>query len=220
MSLLILLRHGQAAFGADDYDQLSGVGLRQAAATGRYWAERGTRFTRLIVGPRQRHRLTAGSALAPLGLAVAGETESQLDEFAEGKLILDTAHRRLGISSRSTDRLEELRIYGAEVDAWAAGETELPGRPSASVFRAGVAAWLKRATASGPSGQQVLAVTSAGVIAAVLAELLELPDAAIGPLMRVTRNASLSEVLFSGTRRGLLSFNGVGHLPEELITMI
>ena len=46
MGQLYLVRHGQASFGADDYDQLSELGRRQAVQLGRYWAQRGWRSWR------------------------------------------------------------------------------------------------------------------------------------------------------------------------------
>ena len=39
MGQLILVRHGQASFGAEDYDQLSDLGKRQGYRLGEYWRE-------------------------------------------------------------------------------------------------------------------------------------------------------------------------------------
>ena len=44
MGTIYLVRHGQASFGADDYDQLSALGTQQAQQLGRYWQERQMRF--------------------------------------------------------------------------------------------------------------------------------------------------------------------------------
>ena len=37
MSMLHLVRHGQASFGADDYDKLSELGWQQSRRLGEYW---------------------------------------------------------------------------------------------------------------------------------------------------------------------------------------
>ncbi|MDZ4123020.1 MAG: phosphoglycerate mutase family protein, partial [Hydrogenophaga sp.] len=50
MGTLYLVRHGQASFGADDYDQLSEMGQRQSRRLGEYWAERGVGFDAVITG--------------------------------------------------------------------------------------------------------------------------------------------------------------------------
>jgi broad specificity phosphatase PhoE len=41
MGTLYLVRHGQASFGADDYDQLSDLGRAQAVRLGEYLARTG-----------------------------------------------------------------------------------------------------------------------------------------------------------------------------------
>jgi broad specificity phosphatase PhoE len=39
MGQLLLVRHGQASFGADDYDQLSDLGQKQSIRLGEYWQQ-------------------------------------------------------------------------------------------------------------------------------------------------------------------------------------
>ena len=58
MGTLYLVRHGQASFGAADYDRLSELGERQSERLGRYWAERGLRFDAVITGTLRRHAQT------------------------------------------------------------------------------------------------------------------------------------------------------------------
>jgi broad specificity phosphatase PhoE len=41
MGTLYLVRHGQASFGADDYDQLSELGRRQSVRLGEYLRGKG-----------------------------------------------------------------------------------------------------------------------------------------------------------------------------------
>ena len=50
MGNLYLVRHGQASFGADDYDQLSELGQAQALRLGEYWRERGMKFDAIYTG--------------------------------------------------------------------------------------------------------------------------------------------------------------------------
>ena len=49
MGTLYLVRHGQASFGADDYDQLSPLGHQQAVRLGEYLRQRFERGTPLAV---------------------------------------------------------------------------------------------------------------------------------------------------------------------------
>lgn len=224
MSSLILLRHGQAAFGSDHYDSISERGRAQASAAGELLADRAPRFTRVWLGPRQRHRVTAELALAPLGIVPPEITEPALDEFAEGQQILAAAERRQGVKLRgeaAVSGIESARRYAAEIDAWTAGRAVIEGVVPVAMFREGVAQWLARATADPASGQTVLAVTSGGVIAAITAIVLDLPDASLGPFMNAIHNGSFTELAFSrGRRPALVSFNASGHLPARLLTRI
>src|SRR3990172_4123936 len=71
MSMLALVRHGQASFFSDNYDQLSPLGEQQARLLGEYWVRRGAKFDEVYTGPRVRQIETAalaGEAFAKAGL--------------------------------------------------------------------------------------------------------------------------------------------------------
>jgi len=59
MAEITLLRHAQASFGADNYDQLSELGHRQAQWLGQHLRNPGKGFDRLVMGSMVRHRETA-----------------------------------------------------------------------------------------------------------------------------------------------------------------
>ena len=54
MGTLYLVRHGQASFGADNYDQLSALGQRQCQRLGEYFGAKGRRFSAAITGTLAR----------------------------------------------------------------------------------------------------------------------------------------------------------------------
>ncbi len=59
MSLLYLVRHGQASFFAENYDRLSTLGELQARRLGEFFAARGVRFDAAYSGPAVRQQRTA-----------------------------------------------------------------------------------------------------------------------------------------------------------------
>lgn len=59
---IYLIRHGQASFGADDYDVLSPIGIRQAEVLGAHLAQLGVRIDRSVSGDLRRQQHTANSA--------------------------------------------------------------------------------------------------------------------------------------------------------------
>lgn len=222
MSTLVLMRHGQASFGAARYDALSEVGQAQATATGVWMRAQGLQADAVFHGPRQRQADTAEQLSKHAGFTVPKAEFAALDEFAEGEEIFNAAEQFFGRSmvlNAGRERIEILRDYDATCRAWGSGELEIPGRPSLVDFRAQLREWLNGHTGARlASGQTDLVVTSAGSIAALVCEVMNLPDSSWYGLLRVIRNASLAEVLYSKGKVSLLSFNSVSHLPAHLNT--
>lgn len=225
MSILILMRHGQALFGADSYDALSDVGRKQASATGAWLRQRDQHFSAVWHGPRRRQADTATEVMGMEAMAAGPVMTPGLDEFGEGEEVLAAAAALFGRSMSGPEapsRREQLRCYNRAIAEWSRGAVEIPGRQDFLSFRAAVRGWLHDRIHDGvsPSGRCELAVTSAGVISAALCEVLDLPDSQWHPLMQVIQNASVTELAFSGGRCGLRSFNSVGHLPQALLSAI
>ena len=66
MSEIILVRHGQASFGADSYDKLSDKGVEQVKVLARHWQEVGEQFDHVYSGTLLRQRETANLARSAL----------------------------------------------------------------------------------------------------------------------------------------------------------
>ena len=75
MGTLYLVRHGQASFGAQDYDQLSELGQRQSQRLGEYFQHKGLRFGQVLTGTLKRHQQTLA------GICGGGVTESRASAF-------------------------------------------------------------------------------------------------------------------------------------------
>ena len=58
MGVLLLVRHGQASFGADDYDVLSETGWEQGRVLGRWLADNAPAPASVVHGGMRRHRET------------------------------------------------------------------------------------------------------------------------------------------------------------------
>ena len=59
MASIILIRHGQASFGAANYDQLSDLGRRQAQLLNDYFSDCGITLDAIYCGTLERQRQTA-----------------------------------------------------------------------------------------------------------------------------------------------------------------
>jgi len=216
VATLVLVRHGQASAGAADYDRLSAVGEAQARLLGEYWGLRGVGFDAVFTGPRVRHVRT--TELARGGAASSGvrwpdpTVIDDLDEMRPEGLLrklpeLYESHAALRAAGSPRRTFEEL------LGLWVRGEVDAPDVESWPAFRERVARGLQAIKLAG-SGRRIAAFTSGGPITAAIQIALGSPSEATFELLRVIRNASVSEFLYSGERFGLSSFNAVPHLEE------
>ena len=80
MAEIICVRHGQASFGSDDYDQLSETGYLQARLLGMHLSQAGVELAAIISGSLKRQLQTAQGVVdvyLEKGLAVP---EIRIDE--------------------------------------------------------------------------------------------------------------------------------------------
>ena len=74
MGTLYLVRHGQASFGADDYDVLSPLGHQQSRRLGEYFKQKGVHFEAALTGTLNRQVQTFAGICE--GMGVSFETRS------------------------------------------------------------------------------------------------------------------------------------------------
>ena len=86
-------------------------------------------------------------------------------------------------------------------------------------FQATAQLGLDKMLAGNEKGKSIAAFSSGGCIAAMLSKIVgtDNPSKAMG-FNLVMLNTAISEVLFSGDRLSLKSFNTLPHLQEEMIT--
>jgi len=221
MAVAYLVRHGQASFGAADYDVLSEAGRAQSALLGAELARRGVVPDRVVTGSMVRQRDTAELALAaaglvaPAGAGPAPEVDARWNEYDHVALL--GHHREAGAAPGFGGATEDQaravqRALDGAIAAWvAAGDCAACARPW-SRFRDETAAALAELLESLGRGGVGVVVTSGGVIAALCSRLLEVPPEGFVRLNRVIANASVTRVVSGRSGTSLLSFNEHAHL--------
>ncbi len=230
MSNLYVVRHGQASFFAEDYDQLSLIGETQSRLLGQYWAERRIIFEQVYTGPRCRHLDTArlvGEQYRAAGLdwpepqILAGldeyEAEAVLKQALPELVAVDADIRRLNDAvERASDRAEKLRtfqrMYEVVIDRWAHGALDLPQVESWPTFCDRMRQALDYITAAPGGRRQIVAFTSGGPVGATMQRALDITHRKTLELAWMVRNGAFSEFLFSGERFTLSRFNAYPHL--------
>ena len=105
-----------------------------------------------------------------------------------------------------------LQALNSGLVGWMQGNLEPQGLPSYAEFSRRVMAVLDEVRARHRG--DVLVVTSAGPIAAVLSQLMRTPPAATAELNIAYRNSALTELRFARSGYGLLAFNALPHLQS------
>jgi broad specificity phosphatase PhoE len=231
---IYLIRHGQASFGADDYDVLSPTGFRQAEVLGAYLAQLGLQFDRCIAGNLFRQRHTAQTAMAQLDaaglIAPALETDQAFNEFdAEAvirallpAMLPDEPEALEVMRNAAHNRAEFQRLFALIIGRWLGGEHDTPALQSWLAFVEQVQAGLDRILDSAGPSDRIAVFTSGGTITALLHLITRMPAPQAFELNWQIVNTSLNHLKFRGREVSLASFNSHAHLQlmkaPELIT--
>ncbi|MBK5294692.1 MAG: histidine phosphatase family protein [Acidobacteriia bacterium] len=237
MSILTVIRHGQASFLAENYDKLSPLGERQSLLLGQYWLAQGASFDQVYYGPRERQIRTGeiiGSGFQKAGLSwptpvVVPDLDEYPAEAVLGKFspILIERHPHLKELSGAFYQTEDLLTKQRAIDKllkdvtrrWMDGEVSDPDIPTWQDFCTRVESAMAAIMEQAPKASRVAVFTSGGPTAATARMALGLTHQATLDLTWSPRNASFSEFLFSGKRMTMSAFNHTPHLPQpDLLT--
>lgn len=210
MGAIHLIRHGQASWGSDDYDQLSEPGTAQGAALGAAWRAGGFRPDSSVAGSMKRHHQTVTAATGALG-AGTWTTDARWNEYDHLAL---TGHA--DASSRPADPREFQSQLDSALREWVVGERQ--GDEPFAAFRGRVLGGLADAADAATDGRRVAVFTSGGPIALVASHLLCGDSSLFIQLNRVIVNASVTTVIVGRGGSRLLTFNEHAHIPAADVT--
>jgi broad specificity phosphatase PhoE len=212
MGTLYLVRHGQASFGAADYDNLSELGRKQSLRLGEYWRERGLRFDAVITGTLRRHRQTWEAIAEGLGLAPDDELPwPGLNEY-DSEAVIAAIHSGKLEKPRTPEMYRHhFRLLRDGLNAWMEGRAAPAGMPSYADFAAGVTSALDHVRAR-HHGAKVLMVSSGGPISTAVGHVLGTSPAATIDLNMRIRNSAVTEFAFTPKRHMLATYNTLPHL--------
>jgi broad specificity phosphatase PhoE len=222
MPSVLLIRHGQASFGTTNYDVLSNVGERQAAAVHAEVVRRGIVGDRLVAGDLRRQRDTAlpwterGGQLEIDGRWNEYDSADVLGAHAGGEASLE---RPVSASGEALGTREFQNLLDDGLLAWIDAGADSSAREPWPAFQGRCRAALTTLVDGLGAGETALVFTSGGVIAALAARLLGLPDSTMVAFNLVVINAAITKVVSGRRGVSLISFNEHGHLePDQLVT--
>ncbi len=217
MGSALLIRHGQASFGAADYDKLSALGELQSRQLGQWLKRTGQVPDLIVVGSMQRHLRTAELCIEAVGVAAPQVTLDQLNELDHVEIV--ARHRpaftsfedmRAELATSADPQRAFQQLFAAALARWTSGQHDNEYTSSWPAFRTRVLHGLQ--TLAAHQTRTIWAFTSGGPIAVIANVLVGAPADNPFVLSWPLVNTSLTRVAFGGKRHSLISYNSWPHL--------
>ncbi|HLN76231.1 MAG TPA: histidine phosphatase family protein [Nocardioidaceae bacterium] len=210
MSQILLVRHGQASWGSDDYDVLSPLGEKQSRVLGEALAARGVRPDLVLRGAMRRHRQTAEQAAAGGGWDAVVVEDDGWNEFDHVQML--SMHPSRYGEGEEMSRAEFQKWFEEATLRWTGGAYDEDYDESFSAFGERVDAALRRTVERLEPNQTAVVFTSGGPISWVATSLLGGSADIWTQLNPVTVNSSVTKVVVGRRGATMVSFNDHSHL--------
>jgi broad specificity phosphatase PhoE len=224
MSLIYLIRHGQASFGHENYDCLSPLGKRQARILAQHLLRSGFLPDAVYSGTMMRQKDTAeeffavyraeGRPLPEVNIS-SGFDEYDTDSIVTALFPAMAAQdsglhedRSRMVSSKASFK----RVFEGAMLRWVTGRYDTPHIESWEGLKARVAGALRLIMERHGRGKTLAVFTSGGAIAASLAHVLGLSGEQAMRLNWQVVNTSVSRFMYDAERITLAGFNSTAHL--------
>jgi broad specificity phosphatase PhoE len=212
VAVLYFMRHGQASFGAEDYDNLSALGQQQAAFSGRFLREQGVFPDRVISGSMRRQRDTLSTLVESMGLDVVPEIDDRWNEFDHTDVI-EAYARAQGSKLRdelsaAEDREKTFqRYFVGAMTRWVESGNDHDYHESWASFQARIHGQFDTLCGDLKVGERILIVTSGGPISLILQKLLNLDAETALHLNWRLVNTGITKVAVNSRGAELVSMN-------------
>jgi broad specificity phosphatase PhoE len=217
MPTLYLVRHGQASFGAADYDNLSDLGHQQAELLGRYFKAKNLKFDAAYAGTLRRHAQTFSGIAQGMGIDQAALLRPGLNEY-DSDAVVEAIHPEPLSRERSPENYRKhFRLLRDGLSAWMDGKTEPRGMPHYADFVSGITDVLDevRMQYGGNDNASILICSSGGPISTAVGYILGTSAQTTIELNLRIRNTSITEFAFTPKRHMLVTYNTLPHLEDK-----
>ncbi len=222
MGAIYLIRHGQASFSADDYDNLSPLGCEQGRVLGAALKARKLQASHFVCGGMRRHAQTAAECLAGMEREAVWEVDQGWNEYDHNEVLagLDPRYRtQSGIARHLLEYADPRRAFQAlferAMERWVDAAYHAEYRESWPQFCARVEGALERTAQRLGKSENALVFTSGGAISVVLRKLLGLGDTRTVMLSASLANASVTKLLVGSRGLTLSTFNEHAHFEGD-----
>lgn len=212
MGNLYLIRHGQASFGAEDYDNLSELGHKQAQQLGAYFKRKNLHFEAVMMGSLKRHAQTYAGIAQGADFNLEPLVWPGLNEY-DSEAVIGAVHpAKLEKPDTPEMYRHHFRLLKDGLTQWMNGVVSPAGMPSYVDFQQGVVNALDHVRKNHTGN--VLIVSSGGPISTAVGHILgTAPKTTIELNLRI-RNSAITEFAYTPKRHMLVTYNTLPHLEE------
>lgn len=216
MAAIYLIRHGQASFGADNYDQLSELGVQQACVLGKAFAQRLPNPDVILSGDMERHQQTMTHVLAQ-GITPYQPPQSVCawNEFDHQKIL--AAYRaefatpqgvKSYLSTQKDPQRAFMALFLASIERWLSGQ-KVEGLETWQEFQQRVISEVQQLSEQLVKQELKSAVvfTSGGPISVIMMQQLGLPKTSLMQVNRMLVNCGVTKLVVSRGKVYLSSSN-------------
>jgi len=233
MATIYLIRHGQASFGAENYDQLSPLGYRQAQVTGEYFQDHGIVFDAIYSGNLARQCETAKQAIASQAGEVPHFIDPRFNEIQNDEqiklLMPEVVKQNPAVKALVEKGLNSSKDYQKVIEAvfnyWVSPACKDTRVQSWADYSSSAHAALANVMQSQGAGKTVGIFTSGGTVATLVAHVLGVGGEQTYQFYEPIFNCSVTQLFYSGARVSLSYFNDCSFLKvmgrlqgEDLLT--
>ncbi len=233
MTTIYLVRHGQASFRANDYDQLSLLGYDQAEVTGRWFRQLDRKLTHVVSGTLHRHLQTRSHFLQGYESSINNDRISidlRFDEMQFHNILLNvkpeiTCKAELDGWLRLQENPEKsfFSLYKRALERWISAENDQSYTESWERFKERCLLGLQEVAKQLEESDSAVVITSGGPISVICMSLLGIDDEKLYDINRLLMNTSVTTIKCSNGRCMLTGMNNNSHLElagKEYMTLI
>ena len=229
MGSIYLIRHGQASFGAEDYDNLSELGSKQSHMLGQHFSNIGLNFDKVYTGAMRRHQQTADACLQAMALkdgklqSAETTTLNDFNEYDHEQVFQvfrpefkDKTKLTKFLASQANPQKAFHTLFTQAVDRWASGQFDNEYTETWSEFKARCKRGLDTTSKNADPSQQIAVFTSGGPISSNIQQHLNIPDTHIQTINWSMVNCSITHFLYNSKGVSLSYYNNYSHLESSI----
>ncbi|MGD2272969.1 MAG: histidine phosphatase family protein [Desulfobacterales bacterium] len=227
MSELLMIRHGQASFGDDNYDRLSPIGIQQSKVVARHLTALGKSFDAVYCGTMERQIKTAQELYKHGEDMKANLPELlQLTSFDEydsltvwealiPQMIEEDPSTKEDLKQIYTDKKSFQKLFEKVMYRWISGSFNRPRVPAWSDFKKRVGQGIKEIMHHHGAKKHLIIFTSGGPISVAIQLALGITDQKTMDMSWQIMNASITRFKYNALGIALAGFNDIAHLELE-----